>query len=99
MREDEKPPARYRSFLVRCWQERMASAQGDAVWRFSVMRVGSDDPRHAIGCLEDLAEYLREQLAGETVVQPGSPPEPAAESIEAPQPSWAVRDERGRSWG
>ncbi len=55
----------YRAYILRLWQERPASPEHSAVWRFSV-----EDPRtrqrQGFGSLEKLTAYLRARMeAGE----------------------------------
>jgi hypothetical protein len=59
-------PLRYRSYIVRCWQEHTVHAgQGTMVWRFSLQ-----DPRthqrRGFATLEALLVSLQEELADDT---------------------------------
>jgi hypothetical protein len=51
----------YRSFILRCWQECVASAEGRPTWRFSLLEVGSVEPRRAFANLQTLLAFLAEQ--------------------------------------
>lgn len=59
-------PSRYRSYVLRCWQEHTAHAgQGATVWRFSL-----HDPRthqlRGFATLEALMVCLQEELADDS---------------------------------
>jgi len=58
----DKPPS-YRTFLIRCWEERSQDPTLSNVWRFSL-----EDPhtgrRRGFPSLEDVVTFLRRELAG-----------------------------------
>jgi len=57
-----KPP-RYRSYIVRCWQEHTVHAeQGTTVWRFSLQDPRTNQ-RRGFATLEALMVSLQEELA------------------------------------
>lgn len=57
----DKPP-HYRSFLLRCWEERSQSLANAAAWRFSLedSRTGR---RHGFAKLEAVMAFLQQELA------------------------------------
>ena len=57
----DRPP-HYRSFLLRCWEERSPSLNDLAIWRFSLedSRTGR---RHGFAKLEALVTFLQQELA------------------------------------
>jgi hypothetical protein len=48
----------YQVYLLRLWQERPASCESPAVWRYSVEDTRTHQ-RHGFGNLEDLMEFFR----------------------------------------
>ena len=58
----DQPPS-YRTYLIRCWEERSRDTTHPTVWRFSL-----EDPhtsrRHGFPSLEDVVTFLRGELAG-----------------------------------
>jgi len=55
----------YRAYILRLWQERPASPDRSAVWRFSVEDTRTRQ-RQGFGSLEKLTAYLRARMeAGE----------------------------------
>ncbi len=58
----DQPPS-YRTFLIRCWEERSRDPTLPTVWRFSL-----EDPhtgrRRGFPSLEDVVTFLRGELAG-----------------------------------
>jgi hypothetical protein len=61
--EGHAPPAPYRCFLLRCWMEEDAGAEGAPVWRFAVRRVGPDVAHRAFASLDDVVAYIAAELA------------------------------------
>ena len=57
----DQPPS-YRTYLIRCWEERSRDLTLPAVWRFSL-----EDPhtgrRRGFASLEDMVAFLRGELA------------------------------------
>jgi len=60
-----KPP-RYRTYLMRYWEERSQAPMLPRVWRFSL-----EDPhtgqRHGFASLEKMIAFLRLELAGDEI--------------------------------
>jgi len=52
----------YRAYLLRCWREAGAAANGEAVWRFMLMDIDAHRAKKGFACLDDLAAHLREEL-------------------------------------
>jgi hypothetical protein len=48
----------YRSFILRCWREHGASSESGSIWRFSLLEVGSVEPRRAFADLDTLFAFL-----------------------------------------
>jgi len=61
MGEDKHNAPRYQAYMLRLWQERPASSERPAVWRFSL-----EDPhtgkRRGFASLEELVTFLQRQL-------------------------------------
>jgi hypothetical protein len=57
----DKPPS-YRTYLIRCWEERSRDTMHPTVWRFSL-----EDPhtgrRRGFASLEDMLAFLKGELA------------------------------------
>jgi ABC-type transporter Mla MlaB component len=53
---------RYRSVLIRLWQERSADGTGDQAWRAEVEQIQTGDLRCFVS-LDELWRYLRWQMA------------------------------------
>ena len=51
----------YRAFLLRLWQERAASPDRPAVWRFALEEARTGE-RHGFGSLEAMVSFLRAQM-------------------------------------
>ena len=66
-------PPRYRSYLLRCWEERSRFPDGPVVWRFSLQ-----DPRtgehHGFADLEALIAAIQQALAGDAGEPPAETP-------------------------
>jgi len=54
----------YLAYLLRCWQE---DADGEAPWRFTLVRVGEEHTHKGFANMEDLLAYIQKELmkAGE----------------------------------
>ncbi len=65
---------RYRAFLLRCWLETPPGPGEDPAWRFALLEAGRDRP-HGFSTLDDVAAFLRGELAAQATRQfadPGS---------------------------
>lgn len=49
-------------FLLRCWRERSATPADEAVWRFSIEKLLSDQPPQGCADLDAVLNCLRAQL-------------------------------------
>jgi hypothetical protein len=58
----EKPPP-YRTYLVRCWQEREAALGEESHWRFWLEEISHKQRKKGFGNLEALFAFLRTELA------------------------------------
>lgn len=56
----ESPPNR--AYLLRCWREGKATPDGKSRWRFSVEEVLHERHRRGFGSLDELFDFLREQI-------------------------------------
>ena len=57
--DDLTPSPLYRTFMIRCWLE-----EGEEpAWRFSVLEVGSQNPRRGFTRLDDLVAFLTHEMA------------------------------------
>lgn len=54
-------PPRYRSYLLRCWEERSHLPRGPTVWRFSLQNPHTGE-RRGFASLEALFAALQSQL-------------------------------------
>jgi hypothetical protein len=52
----------YRAFLLRCWREAGVGPDGQATWRFCVVKPGDGQTQCAFASLETLMAYLRQEL-------------------------------------
>ena len=65
MSEYPSKPLHYRSYIVRCWQERSVHAGTEiVVWRFNLQDPRTDQ-RHGYATLEALLISLQEELDDE----------------------------------
>lgn len=55
----------YRSYLLRCWQEKHASPEQPPQWRFMLQEVSDAQRQHAFGSFEQLIAFLRSEILGE----------------------------------
>jgi hypothetical protein len=60
---DDQTAPRYHAYLLRLWQERPASFERPAVWRFSLEDTRTRQ-RRGFGSLEALMSFLRAQVEG-----------------------------------
>jgi hypothetical protein len=67
MSEYPSKPLHYRSYIVRCWQERSVHAGAETVvWRFNLQDPRSNQ-RHGFATLEALLVSLQSELADEDI--------------------------------
>ncbi len=59
----EKQGGSYRAYLLRCWREEYATAEGSPQWRFSLEEVPHERWRTGFTSLEALMAFLRAELA------------------------------------
>ena len=52
----------YRAYLLRCWHEAGAAADGEPAWRFMLMDIDAHRAKKGFASLEDLAAHLRDEL-------------------------------------
>ncbi len=55
--------SKYHAFLLRCWQESPALTREESTWRFALIHIDGLQTKKGFACLEDLLDYLREELA------------------------------------
>ena len=53
----------YRAYLLRCWQEKQVESSGLPTWRFTLVRVGTNQAARGFASLENLTNYLQMELA------------------------------------
>lgn len=53
----------YHAFLLRCWQESPPVAGEESTWRFSLIHIDGLQTKKGFACLEDLLDYLQEEVA------------------------------------
>jgi len=54
---------KYRTFLLRCWQEEGVEKSGEATWRFTLVQIGDGEAgQKGFACLDNLVDYLRQEL-------------------------------------
>jgi hypothetical protein len=58
----------YRSFLLRCWQEARTDTKQSMQWRFVLQDVADAQNQRAFSNLEQLVDFLRNELPGEVEV-------------------------------
>lgn len=57
--DDFTPSPLYRTFMIRCWLE----AREEPSYRFSLLEVGSPNPRHGFTRLDELVAFLQDVMA------------------------------------
>ncbi len=66
----DQPPS-YRTYLIRCWEERSRDLTAPTVWRFSL-----EDPqtgqRRGFASLEKMMGFIRGELAGDQAKETAS---------------------------
>jgi hypothetical protein len=54
----------YRSYLLRCWQEKHTSFEQPPEWRFTLQEVSDAQRQRAFGSFEQLVAFLRSEIQG-----------------------------------
>lgn len=54
----------YRSYLLRCWQEKPADPEQPPLWRFMLQDVADAQRQHAFSSFEQLVAFLRTEILG-----------------------------------
>lgn len=57
----------YMSFLLRCWQEAGAAAEGIPIWRFTLVKLDENQSKHGFADLPALFAYLENELAAQAL--------------------------------
>lgn len=60
----EEKTGSYRSYLLRCWQEKHASPEQPPEWRFTLQEVSGAQSQYAFGSFDQLVAFLRSELLG-----------------------------------
>jgi hypothetical protein len=63
----------YRSYLVRCWQEKGQTSNQAAVWRFSLKIIDEKRTDYGFSDLEALVEFLQTDLRAQGHVKQSKP--------------------------
>ena len=65
----EEKKGSYRSYVLRCWQEKQASPEQPPEWRFTVQDISEAQRQPAFGSFEQLVAFLRSEILGKESVK------------------------------
>ena len=60
----KEKPGSYRSYLLRCWQEKPTRPGQPPLWRFSVQDVSEAQRQQAFSSIEQLIDFLYAEFQG-----------------------------------